>query len=29
MPIEEHKDWCAILRGQKEQAARTAASTGS
>jgi hypothetical protein len=29
MPIEEHKDWCAILRGQKEQAARATASAGS
>jgi len=22
MPVEEHKDWCAILRGQKELNAR-------
>jgi hypothetical protein len=27
MPVEEHKDWCAILQGQKELAARAAAST--
>jgi hypothetical protein len=26
MPIEEHKDWCSILRGQKDLAARTAGS---
>ena len=24
MPVEEHKDWCAILQGQKEMAARAA-----
>ena len=30
MPVEEHKDWCAILQGQKEMAARaTGAVTGS
>jgi hypothetical protein len=22
MPVGEHKDWCAILRGQKELAER-------
>jgi len=22
MPVEEHKDWCSILRGQKEIAER-------
>jgi len=22
MPVEEHKDWCAILRGQQELAER-------
>ena len=27
MPIEEHKDWCAILRGQKDAAERAARST--
>jgi hypothetical protein len=27
MPIEEHKDWCAILRGRKDAAERTAGST--
>ena len=26
MPIEQHKDWCAILRGQKDAAERTASS---
>jgi len=28
MPVEDHKDWCAIFRGQKELAerARPAAS---
>ena len=31
MPLSEHKDWCAILRGQKEAAERAAAAstTGS
>jgi hypothetical protein len=30
MPLDEHKDWCAILRGQKEAAERAAGSaTGS
>ena len=24
MPVQEHKDWCAILQGQKEMAARAA-----
>jgi hypothetical protein len=28
MPIEEHKDWCAIFQGQKEMAAR-AMKTGA
>ena len=27
MPLDEHKDWCAILRGQKEAAERAAGST--
>jgi hypothetical protein len=26
MPIAEHRDWCSILRGQKEMAARSATS---
>jgi hypothetical protein len=26
MPIEEHKDWCAILRGQKDAAERASGS---
>lgn len=25
MPIAEHKDWCSILRGQKELEAKAAA----
>jgi hypothetical protein len=25
MPVEEHKDWCAILKGQKAMAAAAAA----
>lgn len=30
MPLDEHKDWCAILRGHKEAAERAAGSaTGS
>ena len=29
MPIEEHKDWCSILRGQKEFAERGASPSGS
>jgi hypothetical protein len=32
MPLLEHKDWCAILRGQQEAAERSAAAgstTGS
>jgi hypothetical protein len=30
MPVEEHKDWCAILQGQKELAQRAAgAPSGS
>ena len=31
MPLQEHKDWCAILRGQKEAAERAApgSTTGS
>ena len=31
MPLLEHKDWCAILRGQKEAAERAPAgsATGS
>ena len=27
MPLEEHKDWCAILRGQREAAERAGGST--
>ena len=27
MPVEDHKDWCAILQGQKEMAARTAGAS--
>jgi len=26
MPVEEHKDWCSILRGQKEMAERSVAA---
>ena len=29
MPVEEHKDWCAIRRGAEELAGRSAASSGS
>lgn len=29
MPVEEHKDWCAILQGQKEMAARAARAEGA
>jgi hypothetical protein len=29
MPVEEHKDWCAILQGQKELAERGIAVEGS
>lgn len=28
MPVEEHKDWCAILQGQKELAERGARLQG-
>jgi hypothetical protein len=28
MPVAEHKDWCSILRGQKELAERGRASAG-
>jgi hypothetical protein len=28
MPVEEHKDWCAILQGQKELAERGIAVPG-
>ena len=24
MPVAEHKDWCSILRGQREMAAKAA-----
>jgi hypothetical protein len=27
MPIAEHKEWCSILRGQKEMQQRSAAAT--
>jgi hypothetical protein len=26
MPVAEHKEWCSILRGQNEMAARKAAT---
>ncbi len=26
MPIAEHKDWCSILRGQKEMQLKSAAA---
>jgi len=26
MPVAEHKDWCSILRGQKEMERKTANS---
>jgi hypothetical protein len=26
MPVEEHKDWCAIFRGQQDLDARARAS---
>ena len=26
MPLDEHKDWCAIFRARNEQAARAAGS---
>jgi hypothetical protein len=26
MPLEEHKEWCAILRAQKDPASRISAS---
>jgi hypothetical protein len=29
MPLDEHKDWCAILRGQKDMAERAASRSGS
>ncbi len=29
MPIEQHKDWCAILKGQKAMAAAAANPAGS
>ena len=29
MPVEEHKDWCAIFQGNKEIAARAAAAAGA
>ena len=29
MPIEQHKDWCAILKGQKAMAAAAADPAGS
>ena len=29
MPIAEHKDWCAILKGQKAMAAASANPAGS
>jgi hypothetical protein len=28
MPVEQHKDWCAILQGQKELAERGAVLQG-
>jgi hypothetical protein len=29
MPVAEHKDWCSILRGQKELEAKAAARTAA
>jgi hypothetical protein len=29
MPVPSHKEWCAILRGEKEMELRAAASAGS
>jgi hypothetical protein len=29
MPVEDHKEWCSILRGQKDMAARAATSTSA
>lgn len=26
MPVAEHRDWCSILRGQKEMEAKTSAA---
>ncbi len=28
MPIAEHKEWCSILRGQREMAAKAKPQTG-
>ena len=28
MPVAEHKEWCAILRGQKEMEARRTGAAG-
>jgi len=27
MPVAEHKDWCSILRGQKEMELKAASAT--
>jgi hypothetical protein len=29
MPVEDHKDWCSILRGHKELAERAKSESGS
>jgi hypothetical protein len=29
MPVEQHKDWCAILKGQKAMAANAQEPAGS
>jgi hypothetical protein len=29
MPVAEHKDWCSILRGQKQMAERSAGAPSS
>jgi hypothetical protein len=29
MPVEQHKDWCAILKGQKAMAAAAARSASA
>ena len=28
MPVADHKEWCSILRGQREMAAKAATSAG-
>jgi hypothetical protein len=29
MPVAEHKEWCSILRGQREMAAKAKPQTGN